>query len=464
MAQSEHEESWRVVEELLEVARCDTAFADLFQQRARELLSSELTEAQYAGLAEVDDQLANVTNLIAGAVELGDWQRVRDLTGKATDLKRTASERAPIRSVAARVYGVADVLVDPFSPGICQLAGVPERDLPALRDAAVKRLERLRAADPGWADLYDARRKALAGLRLAAVSAVADDAKPTGASLRARAHKALVDGDLAQLQQLSAQLVDAEKGAGGAGERAAATEGIPPPPDLARPFARDVCDRAGRLGLAAQRVDSTAEQVRARFRPSWRATLASEDAANTVRLSVSVPGDAPEALRDSLALLMNRAFVTSAGTRYMPSFVAEDVLVEDFDEAARDASATAPLLQALGLPGRSGLARRRIERALRERGAAVVTDLGLDPREYRVVCLPVDVYTRLGAKRGWGKQEIWTHFDGYMATKERKLMALVGGDVRFGGLHDLVTVGADYDSDRLVARFAVVQRRRFATW
>jgi hypothetical protein len=90
--------------------------------------------------------------------------------------------------------------------------------------------------------------------------------------------------------------------------------------------------------------------------------------------------------------------------------------------------------------------------------------LGLDPREYRIICLPADVYTRLGAKLGWGRQEIWTHFDGYMATKERKLMALVGGDVRFGGLHDFVTVGAEYDSDRLYARFAVVQRKRFAIW
>jgi hypothetical protein len=43
-------------------------------------------------------------------------------------------------------------------------------------------------------------------------------------------------------------------------------------------------------------------------------------------------------------------------------------------------------------------------------------------------------------------------------------MPLVGGDVRFGGVHDLVAVGSDYDSDRLLARFAVVQRRRFATW
>jgi hypothetical protein len=464
MARTEKDETWRLADELLELARADTAFADLLLQRARELLSPELTEAQYAGLAALDGEVASLTNRIAGAMEAEDWQQVRELTGSLGDLQRTASERAPLRGLAARVYGFAEVLVDPFSPGISGLAGVPERDLPAFRDAAVKRLDRLRAADPAWADLYESRRRALAGLRLADASAVAGDAKASVASLRERARKALVDGDMAQLQQLSAQIMEAEHGAGTAGERASATQAAHPAPDLVQPLGREACDRAARLGLVPHRVESTAEQVRARFRPAWLPALVSDGSGNTVRLSVSVPGDAPEALRETLELLVNRAFVTSAGTRYMPWFGAEDLLVEDFDDPSPDATPTSPLLEALGLPGRRGLARRKIEKALRERGAAVVKDLGLDPRAHRIVCLPVDVYTRLGSSRGWGKQQIWTHFDGYMASKERKLMALVGGDVRFGGLHDLVAVGADYDSDRLFARFAVVQRRRFATW
>jgi hypothetical protein len=464
MARAERAQSWRNADELLEVARADTAHADLFLERARELLSTELSEAQWAALADLDAEVVNLTNRIANAMDEGDWQQVRELSTRVTGLKRTVSERAPIRSLAARVYGFAEILVDPFSPGISVLAGVPERELPAQRDAAVKRLERLRAADPAWADLYDARRKALAGLQLAAAAVASDGADASVSTLRARAQKALANGELAQLEQLSAQIMLAESKAGSSGERDAATRQAAEPEDLARPFAPDVCERAGKLGLVPHRVESTAEQVRARFKPTWRPTLAGDGSGNTIRLSVTVPGDAPEALRESLELLMNRAFVTSAGTRYMPRFVAEDVLVEDFDDPSPGASASSPLVAALGLPGRWGLSRRNIESALRARGATVMNDLGLDPRAYRVVCLPVDVYTRLGARRGWGKQEAWTHFDGYMVSKDRKLMALVGGDVRFGGLHDLVAVGADYDSDRLLARFAVVQRRRFATW
>jgi hypothetical protein len=74
-----------------------------------------------------------------------------------------------------------------------------------------------------------------------------------------------------------------------------------------------------------------------------------------------------------------------------------------------------------------------------------------------------DLYTRLGAKLGWAKRQIWTLFDAYVASPERKLLPLVG-DVRFGGLHDLVTVGGDYDSVRLFARFAIVQRRGSTPW
>jgi hypothetical protein len=459
----EHEGRSHVGDELLEVAKADTPFADLYLQRARALVSGKLTEAQYAALEGSDDEVASLTNRIEAAIAERDWSLVRELTARATELKRSLAEQASIRTTATRVYGFDAVLVDPFSPGICGLAGVAERDLPALRDEAVKRLERLRGADPAWADLYQARREALGALRFAASPATVEDATVTVEALEARAKAALVQGNLAQLQQLSAQLLELERSEPGAARGDTARLGLTPPV-LTKPFPREVCDRAGKLGLAPHRVESMAEEVVARFRPSWRATLG-DASGNTMRLALTVPGDTEEALRDAAELLMNRAIVTSAGTRYVPWVVEEDLLVEDFDDPSPDTvQPSSPLLAALDLPGRRSLARRTIEKALRVRGAGVVKDLGLDPREYRVVCLPADVYTRLGSKLGWGKREIWTHFDGYMATKERKLMALVGGDVRFGGLHDVVAVGTDYDSDRLYARFAIVQRRRFAMW
>ncbi len=36
--------------------------------------------------------------------------------------------------------------------------------------------------------------------------------------------------------------------------------------------------------------------------------------------------------------------------------------------------------------------------------------------------------------------------------------------MRYGGFQDLVGVGTEYDSDRLLTRFAIVDRRRIRAW
>jgi hypothetical protein len=109
-----------------------------------------------------------------------------------------------------------------------------------------------------------------------------------------------------------------------------------------------------------------------------------------------------------------------------------------------------------------------IEQALLVHGARILEhDLGLDPRVFRLVCIPSDVYLRLGEAEGWGRQPFWTHFDGYLirtVAGQVRLQALAGGDVRYGGLYELLAVGRDYDSDHLLARFAVVQRARMVAW
>jgi hypothetical protein len=399
-----------MVADLLEVARADTAHAELYQERARELAGAVLAETPGFG-AEV----ASLMGRVRAAVDERDWQRLGEAAGAVSDLLRMRSERGLYRIADRADPGAA--LVDPFSPGTSGLAGVPERELPALRDATVERLEALRAADPAWAGWYAARRDALRALR-------------------------------------------------GLGDAAAALPASPDALVLSRPFSRDTCDRAARLDLVPHRLPSTFDEISARFRPTW-GVAPGQPPGEAVRLSVTIPADAEAALRQNLEAFTRRIVLTSAGTRYLPPCGEEDLLVEVFDEpspATTQPPAPSPLLVALGLPRRSGLPRSAIERALRARGEAVVTDLGLDPREFRVVCVPADVYTRLGARLGWGRQALWTHFDGHLVSADRKLMPLAGGDVRYGGLHDIVAVGAGYDSDRLIARLAVVQRRRFATW
>jgi hypothetical protein len=125
-------------------------------------------------------------------------------------------------------------------------------------------------------------------------------------------------------------------------------------------------------------------------------------------------------------------------------------------------------VKSLRLPGRRGLPRIAIEQALLMHGARFLEkELGLDPRVFRLVCIPPDVYVRLGEAEGWGRQPFWTHFDGYLIRTvmgQVRLQALAGGDVRYGGLYDVLAVSREYDSDRLLARFAVVQRARMVAW
>jgi hypothetical protein len=90
--------------------------------------------------------------------------------------------------------------------------------------------------------------------------------------------------------------------------------------------------------------------------------------------------------------------------------------------------------------------------------------LDLDARAFRLVCIPLDLYTRFGLSRGWGQQQIWTHFDGYQVMRDHHLRALAGGDVRFGGVYDLVSIGQNYESERIIVRFAVIQRKRMPAW
>jgi len=189
------------------------------------------------------------------------------------------------------------------------------------------------------------------------------------------------------------------------------------------------------------------------------------DSGPAARVRAMLPGDTPDALRDRIVMLVTRPILTSGGARFVPPLVEEDVLVETFEEGPAGAPVGKNgLAEALGLESRWGLARRALERLLQTRGPGIVESLGLDPWKFRLVSVPPDLFGVLGERRGWGRNEIWTHLDGYLATRERKLLALAGGDVRYGGVQDLVGVGVGYDSDRLLARFAIVDRRRLRAW
>jgi len=454
----------KAADALQSLVHIDTAYGDLYLARARELLSPHLGEADYRALFRAQTEADLLPDRIRGAMGIQDWKIVQDLSARLSTLRRRLQETQELRVVAQKVYDFDEVLIDPFSPGLRALAGVPASGLPGLRDAGLRHLDLLRSIDPANASSYQSREQALRAVTVDTGEEVPSDTTGSAAQLQELAHQALARGDLKAVQEISARL-----------QRGETTSGAPAGGGqkldfrlhrLTHVFPDEVIRGAVRLGLAPFHLESIQLEVEELFRNAWRPRSGGADGQGSgpVRLSVTFPADVPEALRDHLEMYLDRPFVNSGGGRYLPPLGDEDLLVEDFDEPAPGSPpANRPLLELLGLDRRSGLSRARIERALLEHGHEVVAAAGLDPLAFRLVCVPPDVYVRVGVKRRWGSQPQWTHMDGFM-LQNRKWLALAGGDSRFGGVFDLVGLGRDNDLENLTARFAVVQRRRLSAW
>ena len=458
---------WRLAEDLVEAALVDTVYRDLYLQRARDFLEPVLSEAKFVEFKQQEADASNLPNRIFVAMSRESWSEVKELSSRMSSLKRTLAENEKFRRLGEKIYQPGEPPLDPFSPGLQELA--KSGDVQALLPKVSAQLERLQGADPRWQDFYAARRNAISAKK-AYSSQEPEKAKVSGSRPEHKAFEALNAGDFATLMKMAAQLENEEQGgaqkAPGPSSLAAGKTA-----DLTVQFPQEVLQRARSFGLAPMRMEDGArhlnlspEGLASLYRYLWHPAFTDEINREGVDLHnkvVPFPADVPAAPRDLMEQFALQPFVNSGGARYAPTLVDEDVLVEDFEEtdAGRGYPASA-LLSALGFGDRRGLSRVRLEKALIDRGSAIVGDLGLDVRKFRLICIPPDVYGRVGTQMGWGRQPFWTHFDGYLVRKNGKLGALVGGDVRFGGLYDLTGVSREYDSDQIIARFAVVQRKR----
>jgi hypothetical protein len=286
---------------------------------------------------------------------------------------------------------------------------------------------------------------------------------------REAAQRALKSGDMATLTRLADTLIASTKAATAAKPRRGQTPDAtgrsePPQADFVTAYSEETVKEARRLGLAPRRLSAMTELAALR-EYVWN-PLVTEDSGQIKIAEVPLPAGTPEAFRERFEMLMIHPLVNSGGARHLPRLLAEDILVEDFPDPKDGAEApTSELIARLGFSSRRALPRIAIEQALVAHGADILDkDLRLDPRAFRLVCVPPDVHLRLGEQEQWGRQPFWTHFDGYIVMANGRLRALAGGDVRYGGLYELVGIGQDYDSDRVIARFAVVRRERMEAW
>jgi hypothetical protein len=451
---------------LVRAADGDTLFRDLYLLRARELLAPIFAESRYRGATGERQEAERCLQQARVAAARRDWERVRDLSGRAAALQQGLQTTKELCALAESVYDAPQVALDLFSPG---LAAPREKDPQSLHADVVEALGQLGAADVVRAELYAARRAAVAALKLPAAAA-ASEAKSTESAdhdLRVAAER----GDADQLRQLAERMLSSSPASGpAAGGTAAPRKRFEAPGALAEPFPQASIERAGALGLESVQshvVPNVAAAVR-EFLDSygWGPVTPelgkARDGVTQLRAVAKEHMSSPELAEtaaETVSLFATQVFVNSAGVRYVPLPVdTEPCLIEGFPEGDEPVT---DLLRALGLTGRRGLARADIEHALLINGSRALEErLGLDPREFRLVCIPPDLYLRVGRERGWGKRPEWTHFDGYRMLERGRLLALLGGNGRYGGLVDLCGISPTDQRENVVARFAVIRRAR----
>lgn len=467
-----------VIERLLQAGTLDTVYRDLYLVRARTLFEPVLSPADYAALRDREAALEHILRESRLAVERLEWVRVLHLSERGQALRSLLVERAAELSTARRVYGTPEFTLDPFSPGWDVALSQRGESVVATRAALVRTLSTLTDLDPDWASFYAWRRGHFAGLQLADASSADDAAAGISPALVAReAMQALDHRDLEHVHRLAERMTEGAPGEPLTGHGRRRAEHVPRcPVDLAAPLPAAALQRARELGLAVFELAGPRPHIQSlvdfMYRHARQPILqpGGDRHERVVQLHDAVQSTQASALtagvfREVVELFIRHSYVNSGGARYLPPAVPEIVLVEDFPETEAPPS-TGPLLEALRLRRRCGLARAEIEQALRNHGNTVVRErLDLDPAEFTLICLPFDAYLRIGFRIGWGRQRRWTHFDGYQVMDGSEVRALVGGDVRYGGLADLVSISPDDEREGVTVRLAVVRRARLvARW
>jgi hypothetical protein len=460
----------KTIAHLVTAADGDTLHRDVYLRRATELLSPLMSETSYAATVTARERLERLMAQARGAVAQRNWQDVRELGASAAGLQRSLAAEQETVATAESVYDVPPVIADPLSPGLKS----KRWSSPAqARAEVIGALAELAREDPGSRELYLARQRALEALKLPGAAAGDSKAAPVpGANLEQQALQALERGDAAALQELAESMVGRPAAGAAADEPGTAARGsLVVPPVLGEPLPAACAPRAKALGLEAVEAKLASEKVSAAIsgfveRYALGASQAvhdrSQDGVARVKLAAedfTVPPELSATFADTISLMALHLFVNSAGVRYVPLPVAREALLVEPHAEGEDP--VTPLLRELGLDRRRALSRDEIEVRLQKNGARVIAEhLGLDPIAFRLVCVPADVYVRLGRERGWGQRPEWTHFDGYQIAKGGRLRALVGGNAKFGGLFDLCSIASDDARDNTVARFAVIRRER----
>ena len=459
-----------MVPQLVEMGELDTLYRDLYLEKARELMEPVMSNASYSYVKDSMSSLGLIEQQLRGAVQRGDWARTTELTERVKSIKKLADRRDTI-DLAESVYDkLSSVPIDPFAPGFNAFFNRSSDALEELRKRAISLLSSLETGDPGDKDFYEGRRADFESLTIGKQEEKKKEEQQTVSEvdLRTAALNAVDAGDLSQLdlvlEKLKTQKTETKTEGSVAVELGAEAK---LGDDLLYTFTEETLAAAARFGLAPAKTTSRRHfsyLVPYEWHPSFLKSESKKWAKDQMS-HLTHATETTDKMREAMELYLFNPFINSGGTRYHVCLVVEDLLMENFDEPEPLAQMPkTELLEALELRYRWGLTRIDIENALVKHGPQIVRDINLDPEDFKLIAIPADIYTNLASERGWGQKEFWTHFDGYWVREGGNLQALAGGDTRFGGSHDVVCFSSNYTSDKVFARFAIVQRKRMMSW
>jgi hypothetical protein len=458
---------------LIEISRLDTLYRDLYFHRAHELIEPTLSHSTYLSMKESLASREWVEKQLRAAIERGDWEKTPELTERIRGIQGSAAAGGEWMKYAEVLYdGAADIPIDPFSPGLHVFAGGSALRLQEWQDRAIDILSKLKRTDTPNKDFYSRRESDFGALSVAAPTDQPEEKKTKASTgqLQQEALEALDRGNLSEVDQIVMKLreksaaTETEQEVGDVGPAETTELGD----DLFYSFPEATLEAASRLGLAPVRTESR-RHLGYLIPHGWQPSFLRDEVKLRAKEQVArltYPSGTDEEEKDALEFFLLNPIITSGGTRYLGCFLAEDLLIEDFAEPElKQMMPRTELLSALGLESRWGLTRIDIENAILQHGPRILKEeLTLDPESFRLVAIPADIYVLLAPGRGWGQKQMWTHFDGYRVREDGKLQALAGGDQRFGGAYDVVCFNPAYTQERILARFAVVQRSRMKTW
>ncbi len=460
---------------LIETATTDTIYRDVYLRRARDLFSPTLDEPGYRAIESMQKEVDELVRHTRFAVVQFDWNKAVELSGQVDRVRKAIEAQAGIARLAQQIYDADVVAFDPLSPG--KHLGVHAQPTQAgVRAQLLETLASLGKMDTPFTAFYEERHGYFSGLELGSGGESEKAHLRSRGELEQLALEAAERGDIATIESVGRELRDyKDEGERNTTASSAVKSRYECPLKLENSFPAEAIARARELCLVQVQTPALLEisaAVEVIHSHAWDPTPSTPELEHqgVLRTEVLAESKVPaQFITEEFKILakqfIQQIFINSGGARYLPRISAETALVEDFAESEANDSPS-KLLSALGLSRRRGLARSEIENALMRFGAQIVADqLNLDPIEFRLVCIPYDLYMRLGRERNWGQWHHWTHFDGYQVVRDNRLRALVGGDGRFGGVADLVSISRTDAHDSVYARFAVVRRARMvARW